>query len=79
MQTLAEDRWHDYDWDFGGNRFAHWGKGSSWIQDPAADRLGADQVEALTNTSTMPSRTADLAFYIIKGEPLPKECFEGLD
>ncbi|KAH8655441.1 hypothetical protein BX600DRAFT_489099 [Xylariales sp. PMI_506] len=75
MQTLSEDRWHDYDWAFRGNRFGHWGKGFSWVQDPAADQLGADQVDALTNTYSRPQRTSDHAYYIGPGEPLPEKYF----
>jgi hypothetical protein len=70
MQTLAEDRWHDYTWKFHGNRFSHWEKGFAWLQAPELDTIGIDLADARANMSTIPRRGDDLAFYLVECPPL---------
>ncbi|KAK0647922.1 putative sterigmatocystin biosynthesis monooxygenase stcW [Lasiodiplodia hormozganensis] len=69
MQVLAENKWENYSWTYRGNRFAHWGKGMSWIEDPSGDGLGIDASEAL-RSRTIPFKGADLSYYISECEPL---------
>ncbi|KAH8897442.1 FAD/NAD(P)-binding domain-containing protein [Thozetella sp. PMI_491] len=71
MQTLAEDRWHDYTWTFRENRFAHWERGFSWLQAPELDPLGMGLADARINMTTIPRKGDDLAFYLVDHPPLP--------
>ncbi|KAL4884967.1 FAD/NAD(P)-binding domain-containing protein [Aspergillus karnatakaensis] len=70
MQSLAEDRWEDYNFEYGRNRFEHWGKGISWIEDPEKDRLGYEQ--GTEKMPTVPDQKSDLSFYLLKNAPLPR-------
>ncbi|GME30535.1 hypothetical protein BKA56DRAFT_556052 [Neofusicoccum parvum] len=72
MQVLAENKWENYIWTYRGNRFDHWGKGMSWIEDPSGDGLGIDESEAL-RSRTVPFKGADLSYYIGEYEPLPED------
>ncbi|KAI8220717.1 FAD-binding monooxygenase moxY [Colletotrichum sp. SAR 10_86] len=72
MQSLAEDRWEDYEWRFDGNRYAYWGNGFSWIEQPALDPLGIEEREYSKTMTTIAQRSSDLSFYLGKADPLPK-------
>jgi cation diffusion facilitator CzcD-associated flavoprotein CzcO len=71
MQTLAEDRWEDYNWDFHASRFDYLGRGFSWIEDPAGDLLGREESEKW-RMSTMPNKGSDLSYYLVDAVPLAK-------
>ncbi|KAH0430163.1 hypothetical protein CcaCcLH18_05867 [Colletotrichum camelliae] len=72
MQSLAEDRWEDYEWRFDGNRYAYWGNGFSWIEKPQLDPLGIEEREYSKTMTTIAERSSDLSFYLGKADPLPK-------
>ncbi|KAF4810222.1 FAD-binding monooxygenase moxY [Colletotrichum siamense] len=72
MQSLAEDRWEDYEWRFDGNRYAYWGNGFSWIEKPELDPIGIDEREYSKTMTTIAERSSDLSFYLGKADPLPK-------
>ncbi|KAE9570397.1 FAD-binding monooxygenase [Colletotrichum fructicola] len=72
MQSLAEDRWEDYEWRFDGNRYAYWGNGFSWIEKPELDPIGIDEREYSKTMTTIAQRSSDLSFYLGKADPLPK-------
>ncbi|KAL2816974.1 FAD/NAD(P)-binding domain-containing protein [Aspergillus granulosus] len=72
MQTLAEDRWEDYNWEFEGHRFDYLRGGFSWIEDPTGDVLGREESEAW-RMSTVPNKGSDLSFYLVDAVPLAKE------
>ncbi|KAH9225325.1 hypothetical protein K456DRAFT_1732009 [Colletotrichum gloeosporioides 23] len=72
MQSLAEDRWEDYEWRFDGNRYAYWGNGFSWIEKPELDPIGIDEREYSKTMITIAERSSDLSFYLGKADPLPK-------
>ena len=71
LQVLAEDRWEDYNWEYERERYAYWGSGVGWIEDPEGDPLGEDTSESW-KMSTVPRPGGDLAFYLVESEPLPK-------
>ncbi|KAJ0337008.1 hypothetical protein KNSL1_013070 [Colletotrichum chrysophilum] len=71
MQSLAEDRWEDYQWRFDGNRYAYWGNGFSWIEKPELDPIGIDEREYSKTMTTIAERSSDLSFYLGKADPLP--------
>ena len=77
MQTLGENRWEDYEWDYdsraGKTRFDYWGPGISFVEDPGMDPLGLSEKEALYSTTSVPSpkSVSDLSFYLWESEPLP--------
>lgn len=68
---LAEDRWEDYQWEYERERYAYWGSGFSWIEDPEGDPMGVETSESW-KMSTVPRPGADLAFYLVESEPLPR-------
>ncbi|EED19230.1 hypothetical protein TSTA_025470 [Talaromyces stipitatus ATCC 10500] len=70
IQTLAENRWEDYAWEYHGNRYDYWEQGLSWIEEPLADSLGRDEAEAL-HSSTIPTKDSDISFYLRESSPLP--------
>lgn len=70
IQTLAENRWEDYTWEYHGNRYDHWQQGLSWIEDPLVDSLGRAEAEAL-HSSSMPTKDSDISFYLQAYSPLP--------
>ncbi|KAL2860156.1 FAD/NAD(P)-binding domain-containing protein [Aspergillus pseudodeflectus] len=72
MQTLAEDRWEDYNWEFQGSRFDYLGRGFSWIEDPAGDVLGREESEKW-RMSTVPNKESDLSYYLVDAVPLAKK------
>ncbi|KAF4835658.1 FAD-binding monooxygenase moxY [Colletotrichum tropicale] len=72
MQSLAEDRWEDYEWRYNGNRYAYWGNGFSWIEKPELDPLGIGEREYSKTMTTIAERSSDLSFYLGKADPLPK-------
>ncbi|KAF4876600.1 FAD-binding monooxygenase moxY [Colletotrichum siamense] len=72
LQSLAEDRWEDYEWRFDGNRYAYWGNGFSWIEKPELDPIGIDEREYSKTMTTIAERSSDLSFYLGKADPLPK-------
>lgn len=75
IQTLAEDRWEDYEWRYiDQNRFRYWGPGISWIEDPSIDPLGVDESDSRVTTATIPRRGDDISFYLRKHIPLPNDC-----
>ncbi|KAM0323762.1 hypothetical protein ACHAQA_008699 [Verticillium albo-atrum] len=71
LQVLAEDRWEDYHWEYEKERYAYWGSGVSWVEDSAGDPLGV-QISESWKMSTVPYPGADLAFYLVESDPLPK-------
>lgn len=71
MQTLAENRWEDYEWTYRHGRYAYWGRGMSWVEQPELDPLGTDENQALLNTTTMPRAGDDLTYYLNEVPPLP--------
>lgn len=70
IQTLAEDRWEDYSWQYRKGTFNYWGSGISWIEDPSVDQLGADESESRDNMPTIPHKGGDLSYYIQECPPL---------
>lgn len=70
IQTLAENRWEDYAWEYHGNRYDHWQQGLSWIEEPLVDSLGRAEAEAL-HSSTMQTKDSDISFYLQEYSPLP--------
>ncbi|KAJ3951753.1 hypothetical protein N0V92_011828 [Colletotrichum tropicale] len=72
FDSLAEDRWEDYEWRFDGNRYAYWGNGFSWIEKPELDPIGIDEREYSKTMTTIAERSSDLSFYLGKADPLPK-------
>ncbi|KAL4816188.1 hypothetical protein BDW67DRAFT_185013 [Aspergillus spinulosporus] len=76
MQTLAEDRWEDFDFAYRGNRFAYWGNGLSWIESQETDCLGKEERRA-REASTVPKVGGDLSYYVVDGEALPSLDMDG--
>lgn len=74
MQVLAENRWEDYEWEYEWERYAYWGSGFSWIEDPEGDPLGIDERESWKTTATIPHKDSDLSYYLWKSTPLPAEA-----
>lgn len=70
IQTLAENRWEDYTWEYHGNRYDHWQQGLSWIEEPLVDSLGRAESEAL-HSSSMPTKHSDISFDLWESNPLP--------
>ena len=73
MQTLAENRWEDYKWEYKGQtRFDYWGPGISWVEESSLDPLGIAEKEALYSTTSMPvaKSASDLSFYLWESQPL---------
>lgn len=70
IQTLAENRWEDYIWEYHGSRYDYWQQGLSWIEDPLVDSLGRAEAEAL-HSSSMPTKDSDISFYLQECSPLP--------
>lgn len=73
VQTLAENRWEDFNWEFHTNRFEYMTHGTSWIEDRDIDRLGYEERLALETTTSMPHADADLTFYLWQSPPLPEK------
>ncbi|KAM0282948.1 hypothetical protein ACHAQH_002759 [Verticillium albo-atrum] len=71
LQVLAEDRWEEYHREYEGERYAYWANGVAWVEDPQSDPLGVDESDRW-KMSTVPRPGADLAFYLVESEPLPK-------
>ena len=72
MQTLAENRWEDYNWQHSRDRFAYWANGVSWTEDRAADVLGFEEREGMENCRSVPKTDSDLSFYLYESTPLPR-------
>ncbi|KXJ91657.1 hypothetical protein Micbo1qcDRAFT_233085 [Microdochium bolleyi] len=72
MQTLAEDRWEDYEWTHSQERFSYWAGGVSWVEDRAADMLGFEARESAETCRTIPRPDSDLSFYLYESTPLPR-------
>ncbi|KAL4948475.1 hypothetical protein BDW69DRAFT_203512 [Aspergillus filifer] len=71
MQTLAEDRWEDYDWVYEErNRFGYFGEGLSCIERPEQDTFGLEW-NRLREASTVPSASSDLSFYLENTDSVP--------
>ncbi|KAG5800561.1 hypothetical protein H9Q69_000448 [Fusarium xylarioides] len=75
IQVLAEDRWEDYEWIHGSERYSYWGHGLSWIEEPALDPLGATKLDMIESMTTLPKKDSDLSFYLWESNPLPETCF----
>ncbi|KAF9883608.1 hypothetical protein FE257_003115 [Aspergillus nanangensis] len=72
MQTLSENRWEDYIWEYNGRtRFEYWGHGLSWIEEPGADALGLQERDSLLTASSVPRADSDFSFYLWECPPLP--------
>jgi hypothetical protein len=78
MQTLAEDRWEDFDFAYRNNRFAYWERGLSWVENQETDCLGREERKA-TEASTMPKVGGDLSYYVVDGEALSSLDIKSLD
>jgi hypothetical protein len=76
MQTLAEDRWEDYEWQYGRGRFAYWGSGISWIEDPTEDALGLEGRMCQDTMSTIPYPGADTSYYLRPVGPQSNDIIE---
>lgn len=50
----------------------------SWVEDPRGDPLGVDASESW-RMSTVPQPGADLAFYLVNSEPLPRDVIPAVD
>jgi hypothetical protein len=74
MQTLAENRWEDYSWDYAIERFSYWGSGISWIEDPSVDKLGAEERSSMLESTTVPVSSGDVSYYLWASEPLSSEA-----
>lgn len=74
MQTLAENRWEDYSWDYALERFSYWGSGISWIEDPSVDKLGAEERSSMLESTTVPASSGDVSYYLWASEPLSSEA-----
>ncbi|KAK6205760.1 hypothetical protein LQW54_008244 [Pestalotiopsis sp. IQ-011] len=70
MQTLAENRWEDYCWDYFNERFSYWGNGISWIEDPEVDKLGVEERSSMVESTTVPRRGQDISYYLWASDPL---------
>lgn len=76
MQTLAENRWEDFNWIYRNERFSHWGQGISWIEEPELDPLGIDEREDMFNMNTIPRKGDDLSYYLWRSHPIPEKSLE---
>lgn len=76
MQVLAENRWEDFRWRYKTERFAYWGRGISWIEEPNMDPLGIDEQESMLKANTVPKRGHDISFYLWNSPPLPLPATE---
>ncbi|ETS84116.1 hypothetical protein PFICI_02141 [Pestalotiopsis fici W106-1] len=70
MQTLAENRWEDYNWDHAAERFSYWGNGISWTEDPNADKLGVEERSSMLESTTVPGSSGDISYYLWASDPL---------
>jgi len=71
IQVLSEDRWEDYEWEHKSERYSYWGHGTSWIEEPEQDPLGAGRQDMIESMTTIPKKDSDLSFYLWKSDPLP--------
>lgn len=74
IDTLAENRWEDYNWVYARNRFAYWDRGFSQTERQAMIEEGVDaDGQKSTNEHTV-GGLADFSFYLRSAPPLPLEA-----
>lgn len=73
IDTLAENRWEDYNWKYSGNRFAYWDQGFSKTEKMAElETSGIEGQNKLLDEDTARQK-ADFSFYLHSAPPLPAE------